>query len=104
MVNEHPLLHRRLQFFMITALFIVITAVCIVFFLVNVRIHTVEVENCVYSSEAEVLDAASIKPGTHSYGIDKSNISKKIKAANPYVIDVRIKRTGISSIKIILIS
>jgi len=78
------------------------TAILIVFFLVNVRIKTIEIENCVYSSVSEIESAANIKPGTHSYGIDKAKISKSIKAANPYVTDVRIKRTGISSLLIII--
>jgi hypothetical protein len=102
MVNDHPLLKRKMQFFLITALFIIFTAAVIVFFLVNVRIQTVEVKNCLYSGEETVLKAANIKPGTHSYGIDKAKISKNIKSASPYVTDVRIKRTGIHSVEIIL--
>lgn len=102
MGNDHPLLKRKLQFFLITALFIVLTVAAIVFFLVSVRIQTVDVENCVYSGEETVLKAASIKPGTHSYGIDKAKISRSIKAASPYVTDVRIKRTGLTSVSIIL--
>ena len=102
MGNDHPLLKRKLQFFLITALFIVLTVAAIVFFLVSVRIQTVDVENCVYSVEETVLKAASIKPGTHSYGIDKAKISRSIKAASPYVTDVRIKRTGLTSVSIIL--
>lgn len=102
MGNDHPLLKRKLQFFLITAFFIIFTIAAIVFFLVNVRIQTVEVKNCVYSQEDTVITAANIKPGTHSYGIDKAKISKNIKAASPYVTDVRIKRTGIHSVEIIL--
>jgi hypothetical protein len=102
MGNDHPLLKRKLQVFFITAAFIVLTIVSVVFFLINVRIQTVNLENCVYSNQESVLEAASIAPGTHSYGIDKSKISSAIKRANPYVIDVRIKRTGINSISIIL--
>jgi hypothetical protein len=102
MGNDHPLLKRKLQVFFITAAFIVLTIVSVVFFLINVRIQTVDLENCVYSNQESVLEAASIAPGTHSYGIDKSKISSAIKRANPYVIDVRIKRTGINSISIIL--
>ena len=102
MGNDHPLLKRKLQVFLITAAFIVLTIVSVVFFLINVRIQTVNLENCVYSNQESVLEAASIAPGTHSYGIDKSKISSAIKRANPYVIDVRIKRTGINSISIIL--
>ena len=102
MPNEHPLLKRKLQFFLITAFFAVFTVSCIVFFLVNVRIKTVDIENCVYSELKNVEKAANIKTGTHSYGIDKAKISKAIKAANPYVTDVRIKRTGLSSVSVIL--
>ena len=102
MGNEHPLLQRKLQFFLITALFIVLTAAAIVFFLVNVRIQTVNIENCVYTEEEAVRKAANIKLGTHSYGIDKAKISKNIKAVSPYVTDVRIKRTGFTSVSIIL--
>ena len=102
MENDHPLLKRKLQFFLITAFFIVFTAAAIVFFLVNVRIQTVDVKNCVYTDAETVLKAANIKPGTHSYGIDKTKISKNIKAASPYVTDVRIKRTGIHSVEITL--
>jgi hypothetical protein len=102
MGNEHPLLKRKLQFYLMTAGFIIITVAAIVFFLVNVRIQTVDIENCVYSAEASVLKAANIKPGTHSYGIDKAKITKAIKSANPYVTDVRIKRTGLTSLSITL--
>ena len=102
MGNDHPLLKRKLQVFLISAAFIVLTIVSVVFFLINVRIQTVNLENCVYSNQESVLEAANIAPGTHSYGIDKSKISSAIKRTNPYVIDVRIKRTGINSISIIL--
>ncbi len=102
MGNDHPLLKRKLQFFLITAFFIIFTVAAIVFFLVNVRIQTVDIENCVYSQEETVREAANIKPGTHSYGIDKAKISRNIKAASPYVTDVRIKRTGLTSVSIIL--
>ena len=78
------------------------TAAAVIFFLLNVRIQTVEFENCVYSVEADLEKAANIKKGTHGYAIDKNKIAKAIKAASPYVTDVRIKRTGISSIEIIL--
>lgn len=100
--NDHPLLANRVRYFLITAFFIVFTVAFVVFFLVNVRIKTVTYENCVYSELAKVEKAANIKPGTHSYAIDKSKISKAIKAANPFVTDVRIKRTGISSVSVIL--
>lgn len=102
MQNEHPLFQRKLQYFAITAFFIVFAVACIVFFLVNVRIKTVDIENCTYSERASVLTAANIKTGTHSYAIDKDKIADAIKKSNPYVIDVRIKRTGISSVSIIL--
>lgn len=102
MENENPLLKNRLRYFSITAFFIIITAACVIFFLFNVRVKTVEIENCIYSSESAVLEAANIKVGTHSYGIDKAKISKAIKSVSPYVTDVRVKRTGISSISIIL--
>jgi hypothetical protein len=102
MAHDHPLLKNRIRYYLITAFFIVVTAALIIFFLFNVRIKDVEFENCVYSSENSVKKAANIKIGTHSYGIDKAKIAKAIKAANPYVTDVRIKRTGISSISVIL--
>lgn len=102
MGNEHPLLKQRLNYFLITAFFIVLTVAAVIFFIWGVRIQTVDIENCVYSVEADVRTAANIKPGTHSYGIDKGKITKAIKAANPYVTDVRIKRTGITSISITL--
>ena len=102
MANDHPLLKNRIRYFLITAFFIVFTAAFVIFFLFNVRIKDIEFENCVYSSESSVKRAANIKIGTHSYGIDKAKIAKAIKAANPYVTDVRIKRTGISSISVIL--
>ena len=90
MQNEHPLFQRKLQYFAITAFFIVFAVACIVFFLVNVRIKTVDIENCTYSERASVLTAANIKTGTHSYAIDKDKIADAIKKSNPYVIDVRI--------------
>lgn len=102
MQNDHPLLKNRIIYFLITAFLAVGTAACVLFFLVNVRIKTVTVENCVYSERESVLDAANIKSGTHSYAISKEKISAAIIAANPYVTDVRIKRTGISSIELIL--
>jgi hypothetical protein len=102
MQNEHPLFKRKLQYFAISAFFLVFAVACIVFFLVNVRIQTVTLENCTYSESETVLKAANIKKGTHSYAIDKDKIAKAIKAANPYVTDVRIKRTGISSVSLIL--
>ena len=102
MHNEHPLFNMKLRYFLITAAFIALAVAAVVFFLLKVRIETVNIENCVYSVEADVEKAANIKKGTHSYAIDKSKISKAIKSANPYVTDVRIKRTGISSIDIIL--
>lgn len=102
MSNDHPLFKRKMQFFMITAFFVVLTAAFIVFFLLNVRIQTVELENCVYSQEETVLKAANIKKGTHSYGIDKNKIAKAIKSKSPFVTDVRIKRTGLTSVSIIL--
>ncbi|MBQ8402955.1 MAG: FtsQ-type POTRA domain-containing protein [Clostridia bacterium] len=102
MKDSHPLLQNRIRYFLITAFFIVFTVVAVVFFLTQVRIQTVTVENRVYSGEAEVLDAANIKKGTHSYAIDKDKIAEAIIAKNPYVTDVRIKRTSISSISIIL--
>ncbi len=102
MSNDHPLFKRKMQFFMITAFFVVFTAFFIVFFLLNVRVQTVELENCVYSQEETVLKAANIKKGTHSYGIDKNKIAKAIKAKSPFVTDVRIKRTGLNSVSIIL--
>ena len=100
--KDHPLLTNRIRYFLITAFFIIFTVVCVIFFLVNVRIKAVEFENCVYSELAKVEEVANIKLGTHSYAIDKAKISKAIKDANPYVTDVRIKRTGISSISVIL--
>ena len=102
MQNDHPLLTNRIRYFLITAFFIVFTAAAVIFFLLNVRIQTVEFENCVYSVEADLEKAANIKKGTHGYAIDKNKIAKAIKAVSPYVTDVRIKRTGISSIEIIL--
>lgn len=97
---SHPLLKRKLTFFLITILSVAITVCAIVFFLTKVRIHTVTVENCVYSNEQTVLDAAAIKDGTHSYAISKKKIADAIIAQNPYVSDVRIKRTGATSISI----
>lgn len=102
MANDHPLLKNRIIYFLITAFFTVGTAACVIFFLVNVRIKTVTLENCVYSESACVLEAANIKKGTHSYAIDKAKISQAIMASNPYVTDVRIKRTGISTVALIL--
>ena len=102
MKDSHPLLKNRITYFLLTAFFIVFTVAAVVFFLTQVRIQTVTVENCVYSGEAEVLGAANIKKGTHSYAIDKNKIAASITSKNPYVTDVRIKRTGISSIAIIL--
>ncbi|MBQ9745854.1 MAG: FtsQ-type POTRA domain-containing protein [Clostridia bacterium] len=102
MANDHPLLKNRIIYFLITAFFVVGTATCVLFFLINVRIKTVTLENCVYSESSAVLEAASIKKGTHSYAIDKTKISEAIMAANPYVTDVRIKRTGISTVALIL--
>ncbi len=102
MNDSHPLLQNRLRYLLITALFIVFTVVAVVFFLTQVRVQTVTVENCVYSSEADVLKAANIKKGTHSYAIDKDKIAEAIIAKNPYVTELRIKRTGISSLAIIL--
>jgi hypothetical protein len=102
MNDNHPLLKNRIRYFLITAFFIVFTVAAVVFFLTQVRIQTITVENCVYSAEADVLTAANIKKGTHSYAIDKDKIASSIIAQNPYVTDVRIKRTSISSIAIIL--
>ncbi len=102
MKDSHPLLQNRIRYFLITAFFIVFTVAAVVFFLTQVRIQTVTVENCIYSSEAEVLGAANIKKGTHSYAIDKDKIAAAIIAKNPYVTDVRIKRTSISSVSVIL--
>ncbi len=102
MNDSHPLLQNRLRYFLITALFIVFTVVAVVFFLTQVRVQTITVENCIYSSEADVLKAANIKKGTHSYAIDKDKIAEAIIAKNPYITDLRIKRTGISSLAIIL--
>jgi hypothetical protein len=102
MNDNHPLLKNRIRYFLITAFFIVFTVAAVVFFLTQVRIQTITVENCVYSAEADVLTAANIKKGTHSYAIDKDKIASYIIAQNPYVTDVRIKRTSISSIAIIL--
>jgi hypothetical protein len=102
MSNDHPLLKHKLTYFLITALFIVVTAAAVAFFLVNVRIQTVEFENCVYSEQSVIEKAANIKKGTHSYAIDKDKIAKSIISASPYVTDVRIKRTSLTSISVIL--
>ena len=102
MDRSHPLLRQRIIFILITALFIALTVSAVVFFMVNVRVRTVTVENCVYSNEHAVIEAANIKEGTHSYAISKSKIAEAVKKQNTYVSDVRIKRTGITSISIIL--
>ena len=102
MENSHPLFKRRLTYFLITAFFLVGTVCAVLFFLLNVRVSTVDLENCYYSDKASVLAAADIKMGTHSYAIDKDKISSAIMEQNPYVTDVRIKRTGISSLTITL--
>lgn len=98
MDTSHPLLKNRIIFYLITAAFILFTVGAVLFFMINVRIKNVIVENCVYSEEQSVLSAASIKKGTHSYGISKDKISDAIKKKNPYVSDVRIKRRGIDTL------
>ena len=102
MDKSHPLLKRRLTFLLITVLSIAITVCAIVLFLVKVRVKTVTVENCVYTNEQKILEAAAIKEGPHSYAISKKKIAADIIAQNPYVSDVRIKRTGATSISIII--
>ncbi len=102
MKDAHPLLQNRIRLFVITAVFIVFTAASVLFFLTQVRVKTVNVENCVYSVEADVLAAANIKKGTHSYAIDKGKIAAAIIEKNPYVKDLRIKRTSLTTISIIL--
>ena len=102
MQRSRPLLRIRIIFLLITAAFIIFTVGAVVLFLMNVRIQTVTVENCVYSDEQSIISAAGIKKGTHSYAIDKEEIAKSIKEKNSYVSDVRVKRTGPTSVVLIL--
>ena len=102
MQRSRPLLRIRIIFLLITAAFIIFTVGTVVLFLMNVRIQTVTVENCVYSDEQSIISAAGIKKGTHSYAIDKEEIAKSIKEKNSYVSDVRVKRTGPTSVVLIL--
>ena len=102
MQRSRPLLRIRIIFLLITAAFIIFTVGAVVLFLMNVRIQTVTVENCVYSDEQSIISAAGIKKGTHSYAIDKEEIAKSIKEKNSYVSDVRVKRTGPTSLVLIL--
>lgn len=97
-----PLLKRRITTFVISAFFLVATVFLSVFFLFFCRIQSVSVENCVYSSEDNIISSANIKIGSHSYSINKNKIAESIKAQNPYVSAVRIKRTSPRSVKIIL--
>ena len=102
MQRSRPLLRIRIIFLLITAAFIIFTVGAVVLFLMNVRIQTVTVENCVYSDKQSIISAAGIKKGTHSYAIDKEEIAKSIKEKNSYVSDVRVKRTGPTSVVLIL--
>ncbi len=101
-MNTHPLQKRRLTYFWISAFFSVSTVIAVLFFLLVCRIGTINVENCVYSSEQSVLEASKVKVGMHIYALDKEKVEERIKEANPYVSDVYITRTGLRTLNITL--
>lgn len=101
-MNTHPLVKRRLTYFLISAFFAASTVIAVLFFLLFCRVGAVNVENCVYSSEQSVLEASRVKVGMHIYALDKEKVEKRIKEANPYVSDVYITRTGLRTLNITL--
>ncbi len=102
--KEKPsaLFKMRLTTFLISALFLAVTLSSTVFFIFFCRIQDVDVVGLAYSDKEKIISAADIKTGTHLYSISKEKIESRIKASNPYVADVRIKRTGPTSISLIL--
>lgn len=101
-MNTHPLMKRRITYFLITSFFLISTILAVLFFLVICRIGTVNIQNCTYSSEQNVLDSSKAKVGMHIYAIDKEKMERKIKESNPYVSDVYITRTGLRTLNITL--
>ena len=101
-MNTHPLMRRRLTYFLITSFFLISTVIAVLFFLIICRIGTVNIQNCVYSNQQNVLDSSKAKVGMHIYAIDKEKMEEKIKEANPYVSDVYITRTGLRTLNITL--
>lgn len=89
-----PLYQIKLRYFIISAFFLVATVAFVVIFMLFFRIHNIEIENCLYSSQDSVLASTQLKNGTHIYAIDKSDIAAKIMKENPYVSNVRITRKG----------
>ena len=87
---------------LIRVLFVLSALVFVVLFLALCRIKTVTVEGNEYSSSESVVSSAAIKLKSHIYSIDKDAIEKRIKAANPYVVSVAVRRRLPSTLRLIV--
>ncbi len=83
-------------------IFLFLTAAVLgsVFFLTRCRVKTVVVENEGYVPEPVILDAVTIKRGTHLYAVDEEKIEAAIVEASSYVKSVTLKRKLPSELQI----
>mgnify|MGYP003430844631 CR=1 FL=1 len=102
MNDQHPLRKSKLTSFAITAFFLIVTVLTVLIFLAFCRVKTVNIENCVFSDKQTVMKAGKINVGMHIYALDKEKVEERIKEANPYVCDVYITRTGMTTLNITL--
>ncbi len=102
MNDTHPLRKSKLRSFAITAFFFTATALTVLIFLTFCRVKTINIENCVFSDKQTIMESGKVKVGMHIYALDKEKMEERIKAANPYVSDVYITRTGFTTLNITL--
>lgn len=87
---------------LIRVLFVLVTLISVVLFLMLFRIKNVSVEGNVYTPTDDIVSSASLKSKSHIYSIDKDEIETKIKVANPYVISVSVRRKLPSTLRLII--
>lgn len=100
--DRHILFKTKLFYMLMSAFFIVFTVLTTVVFLTAFRIQNIEVENCKYSYEENIIKSSGIKTGIHMYAIDKEKIKTAIMSDNPYVYEVRITRKNSKTLCITL--
>ena len=87
---------------LIRVLFVLSALIFVALFIFACRTKTVTVEGNIYSPEENIVSAAALKINGHIYSIDKSAIENRIKASNPYVISVAIRRRLPSTLRLIV--
>lgn len=92
----------RLTILIIVSSFILVAIIFSLWFILACRIRTIDVSGCIKTDQNKVIQSASIPNNIHIYSINEKAIAEKIKAENPYIKNVEIRKSFPSKINIIV--